>query len=122
VFSFANSEQIAQQPFTSSQYTHLSTLNPSLKFDLVTPSIHQTSSSHQPPIEPLQIHHSPTMSTTIPSLPSPTPLSLSTCFSKNHYTGTSSPSLELHVSSSTTAEQTCSTTSSPLSTAAQVLR
>jgi len=103
VFPFANSKQIAQQPFTSSQYTHLPTLNPSLNVHPTTPPIHQTSSSHQRSTKTLQIHHLPTMFATNPSPPSPTPLSPYACFSKDHYARISSPFLELHASCSTTA-------------------
>jgi hypothetical protein len=57
------------------------------------------------------------MFATIPSPPSP---SIIIClFSNNHCAGTSSPYLELHASSSATAEKPGSTIGSPLSIAAQ---
>ena len=117
VFPFTNSEQIAQQPFTSSQQTHLPTLGPSLNFHPTSPPIHQTSSSNRPPTSPLLIHHSPTMSATIPSPPSP---SITICFfSNDHYAGTSYHSLELYASSSATVEKPGSDIDSSLYVAAQ---
>jgi len=119
VFSFANSEQIAQQSFTSSQHTHLPTLNPSLNFHPTAPLIHQTSSSNRPPAAPIPLYYSPTMSATILLPPSPAPLSLSACFYNDHCAGTSSPPLELHVSNSATTEKPESATGSPLSIVVQ---
>jgi len=84
------------------------------KFHPNAPPIHQTSNSNWPPVVPLPIHHSPTMSTTIPLPSSPTPLSPSVCFSNDYCAGTGSPSLELHAFSSTTTEMPGSTASSSL--------
>jgi len=72
------------------------------KFHPTAPPIHQINNSNWPPTAPLSIHHSPTMSATIPSPSSLAPLSQSACFSNDYCAGTGSPSLELHAFSSTT--------------------
>jgi len=92
-------------------------LGPSLNFHHTSPPIHQTNSSNRPPTSPFLIHHLPTMFATIPSPPSP---SITIClFSNDHCAGTSSPYLELHASSSATAEKPSSTIGSPLSVVVQ---
>jgi hypothetical protein len=119
VFPFANFEQIAQKPFTSSQHTHLPTLNPTLNFHPTTPPIHQTINSNRPPTAPIPLHYSPTRSTTISSPPSHAPLSPSICFYNDHCAGTTSPFSELHASSSDTVEKLEFVASSPLSVVVQ---
>ena len=52
------------------------------------------------------------MSATIPSPPNNTTLSLSTCFSNDHYAVTGSPSLELYAFRFVTAEKINSTAGS----------
>jgi hypothetical protein len=94
-------------------------LNPSSNFHPTAPPIHQTSSSNRPPTAPFQIHHSSTISATIPFPPNPTPLSPSACFSNDHCAGTGSLSLQLHASSSATAEKTGYDAGSLLSMATQ---
>jgi hypothetical protein len=118
VFPFANSEQIAQQRVTSSQPTHLPTLNSSLNFHPTAPPTHNTNSFALALAEPNQTHHSPTMSATTPSPPNSASLSLSAYFSNDHHAGIGSSPSELQVSRFVTVEKTGSAAGSPISVTA----